>query len=280
MQTMEDRVFTNEEKRTSTVPLMFKEKVGIVRVYESSYITCPEDWEVFDLRYSYHRMYYIVGGEAVYHDEERSIPLKPGCLYVFPSKTRRYRIVQDIARPLEVLWCHFDILPEFMNGLIEYDCREVADMRYAIDTWMSLTALEKPGHEISYIVVLILSLLDRRERLLRADSSLQEVERIISESPLSALNANSLARALGYERSYFSRKFKAEYGVPPSEYIAYIKLSEAARLLESGSSITEICDRVGYEDKKAFSRAFKSRFRMSPTEYRAQVEKLKGSVIP
>ncbi len=93
------------------------------------------------------------------------------------------------------------------------------------------------------------------------------IERYISEHIADKVNAETLAANFGYERSYFSRKFKSVFSLSPGEYIKIIRLSRAASLLKYGASIDSVCAQLGYADKKVFSRAFKAYTGVCPSKY-------------
>ena len=78
-----------------------------------------------------------------------------------------------------------------------------------------------------------------------------------------------LAEMCGMSVSGFSHQFKSEIGVSPGEYLLQQRLSAALFLLENtGSSISDIAQRVGFEDGLYFSKFFRSRMGMSPSDYR------------
>ncbi len=68
---------------------------------------------------------------------------------------------------------------------------------------------------------------------------------------------------------YFSRKFRAHFGIAPQDWLNREKLQRAASLLlETSLSIKEICHQVGFRDQRFFSRQFKAYYRRTPTDYR------------
>jgi AraC-like DNA-binding protein len=79
----------------------------------------------------------------------------------------------------------------------------------------------------------------------------------------------SLAEAVGMSRSRFAARFAALVGEPPLAYVSRWRLETAARLLQdSGLSLAEVAQHVGYGSEAAFSKAFRRRFGTPPGAYR------------
>ncbi len=69
--------------------------------------------------------------------------------------------------------------------------------------------------------------------------------------------------------SYLSMLFKRETGENISDYMQYLRIEEAKRLLKSTNLyVNEIAERVGYTDPKHFSKLFKKQIGSQPQEYR------------
>ena len=69
--------------------------------------------------------------------------------------------------------------------------------------------------------------------------------------------------------SYFSTVFKKETGISFSDYVIEQRIEAAKRLLrESGCSVGEIAERVGYTETAYFSRLFKKQVGIKPSQYR------------
>ncbi len=82
------------------------------------------------------------------------------------------------------------------------------------------------------------------------------------------LNVNSLANAIGIERSYLFRLFKDGEGVSVIDYIINARLDAARDMFDSGiKQVKVVATSCGYENPLYFSNAFKKRFGMSPKHY-------------
>jgi transcriptional regulator GlxA family with amidase domain len=65
------------------------------------------------------------------------------------------------------------------------------------------------------------------------------------------------------------RRFKQITGIPPIEYLQYVRIESAKKQLEqTNQNINEIIEHTGYTDPKSFRRVFNKIVGMSPLEYR------------
>jgi AraC-like DNA-binding protein len=84
----------------------------------------------------------------------------------------------------------------------------------------------------------------------------------------SDLTAEQAAKLCGYDRRVLGRKLKA-MGSSLTKEIALLREEQASRLLkETGQTIAEVGNSVGYSDPSVFSRAFKKWTGYSPRAYR------------
>ncbi|MCX7804082.1 MAG: helix-turn-helix domain-containing protein [Planctomycetota bacterium] len=78
-----------------------------------------------------------------------------------------------------------------------------------------------------------------------------------------------MAAMLDIHRSTLSRMFKDAIGVPPSEYLARLRLQNALSLLKcTALPVAEIARRCGFDDPNYFSRLLRRKTGMSPRMFR------------
>ncbi len=100
-----------------------------------------------------------------------------------------------------------------------------------------------------------------------------EILSYIEQNYAKKLTLQELAGRCFYSASYFSRVFKEAFGITFTDYIGERRLQRAAELLLSTAlSVTEICERVGFHDRKQFYKRFREYAGSSPTEYRRSRE--------
>lgn len=87
------------------------------------------------------------------------------------------------------------------------------------------------------------------------------------------LSLHEIAQRFYVSREYISRKFKQQFGINLSEYLAQIRIQKAQLLLLNPHfRIAQIAAMVGYQDEKYFSKVFKKVTGMSPVAYRKQYQ--------
>jgi signal transduction histidine kinase/DNA-binding response OmpR family regulator/ABC-type xylose transport system substrate-binding protein len=84
------------------------------------------------------------------------------------------------------------------------------------------------------------------------------------------LGANEIAHELGMSRVQVYRKVKALLGFSINDYLVNVRLQKAKYLLlNTGKSVAEIAQEVGFSSPAYFSTIFKSKVKQSPTEFRS-----------
>jgi AraC-like DNA-binding protein/ligand-binding sensor protein len=84
------------------------------------------------------------------------------------------------------------------------------------------------------------------------------------------LTLEEVAGSVYLSPSYFSKVFKETMGHTFNVYLNRLRIEKSKLLLLSGTeSITDICDRVGFEDQSYFTKVFKKYAGMTPARYRA-----------
>lgn len=84
-----------------------------------------------------------------------------------------------------------------------------------------------------------------------------------------SIQLGDLAKKFSASRQYISTIFHKEMGIPFSEYLQNLRLSESVRLLlTTDKNITEIAESSGFPNLKSFNQAFRAKYNMPPKEYR------------
>lgn len=84
-----------------------------------------------------------------------------------------------------------------------------------------------------------------------------------------SINMEELAGLIHMQPTYFIRRFKDTYGLPPMAYLGRLRIHKAMELLAStDQSIEQISGSVGIQDAAYFARFFKKHCGITPSEYR------------
>lgn len=115
----------------------------------------------------------------------------------------------------------------------------------------------------------------RMTEIIREDTAAahrRAVERVITaarERLCEPISLREMSRVAYLSPFHFNRVFHEITGLPPAKFISAMRLDEAKRLLlNTHSSITDICYDVGYNSLGTFTRRFTQRIGLSPREFR------------
>ncbi len=92
----------------------------------------------------------------------------------------------------------------------------------------------------------------------------------INTSYAENLSLDSVSAKLGFDQSYFCRIFKNATGATFTEYLNFVRICKAEKLLlKTRDSILEISEAVGFSSVSYFNRIFKKYRNCSPRTYRS-----------
>lgn len=113
-----------------------------------------------------------------------------------------------------------------------------------------------------------------RDRVISPGGQARAVRRaraLLEESYALDLPAPALAEAAGCSRYALYRAFRAEYGMPPSDFRRQLRLRRARRLLAAGRSTAEAAAEAGFADQSHLHRWFGRYFGVTPGAYQRAV---------
>lgn len=102
-------------------------------------------------------------------------------------------------------------------------------------------------------------------------SSVQRAISYIDEHLDQSLSLSQVAKHVHMNPNYFSEMFKRETGQNYIEFVTQAKMRRAMKMLsETPAKISEVANRIGYEDIKYFNRLFKKFTGVTPSEFRGK----------
>lgn len=142
-------------------------------------------------------------------------------------------------------------------------------MKLATDT-------EPYGGEILKITYLaqILLLVNHaflQNNLQTSDSMSEFVQRVmeyVEENLEEPISLEKIAENMHMDKYYMSHRFKKETGDSSYHFILMKRIARARYLLGQGISVTEVCEKSGFNNYNNFIRTFRKYVEMSPGEYR------------
>lgn len=106
----------------------------------------------------------------------------------------------------------------------------------------------------------------------KSTGRIQKVTQYITEHYAEPLTLHDAARIACLEPSYFCRQFKLYTGVGFSEYLIYVRIKAAEKLLlDTPLPVTQIAERCGFSGSNYFRDVFRRINGISPLQYRKQL---------
>ena len=238
-------------------------------------------------------LYYMAKGSTTYYIGDQIFPINEGDWVFIPSGTLHKTDYEKTANSERYLI-------KFTNNLFSYDLKgiekELREYRVIRTEPVHTPYLESLLVQIlsesdndtpysklltnQYITILLIQLCryrcDYKSALFGEDETMYKLSQYISLHFHEPISLSTLSKTFSMSISRLSKTFKAHTGIGIIEYISYVRISNAEKLLvESNYSITEIAGMCGFNDSNYFSTVFKSVKNVSPKEYRKQ-QKQKG----
>lgn len=194
----------------------------------------------------------VITGPARLWSSQRTAP--PVAVEIFPWETACPR---DIARPL----VHLSRPRWFPSPDTDEAGDALGVLRDAIGDHQQF--LQTCLHRCSGR-----TLLRRQQTLLR----LLRVQHLIRSTLDGRMELSRLAASANYSPCHLIRVYREVFGETPSEYAARLRCERAWRLVcDTGLSVCEIAETLGFESESAFCRAFKHAFGCTTSEVRRGV---------
>jgi len=166
---------------------------------------------------------------------------------------------------------YFDMLSERL-GRADAVVLDAAALQPYQDSLRLIIRGEATCADALEIVLQVISLLGNRLPVRRPkDPRITEVARALSaELPIDPLTSE-LAAQCDLSTSRFMALFKAQMGLPVSQYILWHRLLLAARMTQDRQSFTDISVESGFYDQAHFTRTVRRMLGISPTALYGQV---------
>ena len=127
-----------------------------------------------------------------------------------------------------------------------------------------------------YILELLALLLryrcDKKAQIQESDKIVYTISDYIRNHFEQDISLEELCRRFAISEGYLSRKFKAVSGIGLNQFITYVRISNAEKLLaETDLSVTEIAKRCGFNGSNYFTSVFKKIKGMTPLMYKKYI---------
>ena len=232
-----------------------------------------------------HELYYLAKGRTKYLIDDEIYPVEQGNV-VFIPKGHYHMTDSGENHNVERYLISFD------DALFDSETRIILDelfekrlINIPINRTEGLeelfSALERSlsidgaiGDAVRKIHALsILSFVCRHKRaftpkVTESDKIIHCVSEYVSANYQEDLTLSTLSKRFSLSESYLSRKFKEVSGIGLGEYITYVRIMNAEKLLkENNPSITSVAERCGFTDSNYFSTVFKKIKGVTPLKF-------------
>ena len=244
-----------------------------IALHEVGYLADRPHWNYSRVFSPFWRLYYDLkpGHKVTFPGKE--VALGPGKLVLIPD----HQLFQTCGtQPRPKFWYAFSYAGQLAAECsIPVELGITAAEKRLIHDLIELLA-NKTGrlnrHRIYHCSLALLHMvLSRPEMRWRSEApaGLTPVIRHIETNYASPLYIEELARSAGMSETAFRRKFQAFRGVPPSRFIAQVRVREAAHLLATTLfEMGRIAELTGFPNAPYMSRVFKHITGESPAQFR------------
>jgi len=241
----------------------------------------------------FYLFHYVLKGKGIlkYKDEEIRTIRKGQCFFIKPHDEIYYEA--DEKDPWEYIWIGFGGISakSLMKKCTLSDTiiQEAKNVDELLNLYKEIISNSRKG-EFSNLLVLsvlyrfIVYLLEnyRKEDFLEMsikEQNFSKIIKMIESRYKNDVTVKKIAQIVGYEKTYVYRLFQEFLGMPPKQYVVYLRLYDAVQQikLSSEENIEKIAASVGFNEYITFYRAFKKFVGMSPDEYRRKIKK--GEII-
>ncbi|MBP1996982.1 AraC family transcriptional regulator [Paenibacillus eucommiae] len=119
---------------------------------------------------------------------------------------------------------------------------------------------------LSRLLLLVIQMEDRQEEK-QDEVGMERALGYMNENYMKDIKIDQLARMAGFSTNHFTKSFKHQMNMTPTEYLLKQRIARAKQLLFASGKMKEVAQQVGYKDEHYFSRVFKKAEGVAPTFY-------------
>jgi AraC-like DNA-binding protein len=89
------------------------------------------------------------------------------------------------------------------------------------------------------------------------------------------IDLDNIADEAYFSKFHFIRLFKKIYNKTPHQYLIYVRIEKAMQLLQSNTTVSEVCFSIGFNSISSFTGLFKKTVGLTPSGYQNKQHQLK-----
>ena len=231
-----------------------------------------QNWFYKDLYLNYSMVYYVVSGTAFYQDKHGTIKLKPGHLYITPTK-QTFTLYDDPNNQLYHTFLHAVTLP-VITKLHEVNVEESDILSDAIKLLRKYIVTHDVPVIVSILELIISNVLDKNVDT--APIALK-TKQYIDEHIYEKITLDTLSDNLAYSKGHLNRVFQSEYNMSPITYYNDQRLEQSIKHLLEKKSSNDISILFNYASPAAYCKAFKGKYGLPPQKYIETILKISSA---
>jgi AraC-like DNA-binding protein len=256
-------------------PVSGQPMVTDLALHETGFLQRRPHWNYQNVFSPFWRLYYDLepGHRVIFPGKE--VTLGPDRLVLIPDHQLFHSLGTE-AKPK--LWMHFSRELQLMSTqpipiVLEPTATERSLLQDLVRVFRA--SKEPPNrYRIFHLSIALLHLVLSRPEIVwqsEAPANLLEAVRYVEKHYASPLYTKDLARFAHLSESVFRRKFQQFRNVAPAQFIAQVRVREAAHLLTTTTlDMSDIAERTGFPNPAYLSRVFKSVTGRTPARFRRE----------
>ena len=220
------------------------------------------------------RLYYVHNGECVLKNINGDFTLRKGYYYYIPQ-SYEFHPTNVSVNGFDHTYIDFVALPwQKIERILEIDKDAYPILAQAAQLPLSLVKiLREPDGFANYhktvetYISLFLDLILIEFKIdLERDSNIYNILEYIHNNYNQQINIQELAKKCHMSANYFISYFKQKFGTTPYKYIKDFRFIQAMNMLNSGASVNDTANAVGYTSISSFSNKFKEVYGFTPSQ--------------
>lgn len=233
--------------------------------------TCDSDYEIDREYYHAFLLFRILKGSLHFKYRNRSFIARDGDVIFLDCKEYHRYWAES---PVSFQWFHFDgcSTQAYFNLLYAQHgaCfSNISQLYFQFNYILEELKSETPNdHKLSFLINNIIGILALPHST-RESPIIQKARQYILENYNKDIAVSDIAEYVALNKFYFSKLFKNTTGISPHQYLSYIRIKHAKRLLaETEYSVSHIAATCGFSCDSHFIRAFKKDTAFTPMQFR------------
>lgn len=249
------------------------------KVHMSGISYCDETYKIIRNNSTVCCIEYILKGKGYIKLDKTSFCAEKGDIYILPAGENHY-YYSDADDPWTKIW--FNISGRLVEDILKnYGIDRIYHIKGLdlSESFMRFYEVAKSEDDTMHIfnkcACIFLEIAQAAAEYINPKNNIEEaaiseiLKKRLDEMADFSVPYEKIIKELYCTEHHAIRSFKAAYGITPYRYLLGRRLDAAKMLLkDSGMSIKEISDFVGFNDNHYFSAFFKRETGMSPTEYK------------